>query len=61
MGALHRDDVVVGPYLIVKNVDNLRICDESIAPEHPNSNIEAMANMIGEKCAQIIKDCYNLN
>lgn len=60
MGAPDRDDVVVDPQLRVKNMKRLRVCDASIFPDIPNGNTYAPALMVGEKCAQIIKDCYNL-
>ncbi len=59
MGAVDRDDVVVDPYLRVKNIKNLRICDASVFPLIPNGNTCAPTLMVGEKCAQIIKHCYN--
>ena len=56
MGAPERKDTVVDPYLRVKGVERLRVCDSSIAPLLPNANTNAMALMIGEKCAQMVKD-----
>jgi len=55
MGDINRSDVVVGPDCKVKGVQNVRVCDTSIAPLMPNSNVLAMAMMIGEKCANIVK------
>ena len=55
MGAVERDDVVVDPRLRVKKIRNLRVCDTSIFPEIPNANTNAAANMVGEKCADLIK------
>ena len=60
MGAINRKDVVVDPYLKVKNAKQLRICDASIFPLLPNSNTNAPTFMVAEKCAQIIKDTYNI-
>ena len=56
MGDLGRKDVVVDSYLRVKGISNLRVCDNSIIPLLQNSNTNAGALMIGEKCAQMIKD-----
>ena len=55
MGAIERNDVVVDPCLRVKNARNLRICDASIFPDLPNANTNAATNMVGEKCADLIK------
>ena len=56
MGDPKRKDTVVDPQLRVKGISGLRVCDTSIAPLMINANTNAMALMIGEKCAQIIKD-----
>ena len=56
MGAAERPDTVVDPYLRVKGVDRLRVCDSSIIPLLMNSNTNAASLMIGEKCAQMVKD-----
>ena len=55
MGAVERNDVVVDPCLRVKKARNLRVCDASIFPDLPNANTNAAANMVGEKCADLIK------
>jgi choline dehydrogenase-like flavoprotein len=55
MGNPHRKDTVVDPQLRVKGVEGLRVCDASIAPLLPNANTNAMTIMIGEKCADMIK------
>ena len=55
MGAVQRRDVVVDPCLRVKNTRNLRVCDASIFPDLPNANTNAATNMVGEKCADLIK------
>ena len=60
MGAIDREDVVVGPLLRVKYTKNLRVCDNSIVPLIPNSNTNSVAVMIGEKCAQVIKDYHGI-
>ena len=59
MGDIERTDVVVDPKLRVKLTKNLRVCDASIMPNIPNGNLYAPAIMVGEKCAQIIKDYYH--
>ncbi len=58
MGDINRDDVVVDPFLRVKNAKNLRICDASVFPDIPNSNTNAPTNMVAEKCASMIKAQY---
>ena len=60
MGALERDDVVVSPLLQVKHAQNLRVCDSSIFPALTNGGPTTASMMVGEKCSQIIKDCYNM-
>ena len=55
MGAIERNDVVVGPDLKVKHAQNLRICDSSINPESPNGFLSGITMMIGEKCSDLIK------
>ena len=55
MGAVERNDVVVDPCLRVKNARNLRVCDGSIFPALPNANTNAAIHMVGEKCADLIK------
>ena len=61
LGSVDRPDVVVDPSLRVKYAQNLRVCDASVFPIMPNANPNACANMVGEKCAQIIKDSYQLS
>ena len=61
MGSVDRPDVVVDPSLRVKYAQNLRVCDASIFSIIPNANTNAPANMVAEKCAQIIKDTYHLS
>ena len=60
MGAIERKDTVVDPLLRVKKVVGLRVCDSSVFPEVPNGNTHAPALMVGEKCAQAIKDWHQL-
>src|SRR5437868_7025354 len=61
MGDVKRDDVVVDPTLKIKGLNKLRVCDASIFPALPNANPTAAVLMVGEKCAQLIKDSYNIN
>ena len=58
MGSVERPDVVVDPTLKVKHVSRLRVCDASIMPFVPNGNTNSPTIMIGEKCADLIKDDY---
>ncbi|CAG2107320.1 unnamed protein product [Medioppia subpectinata] len=60
MGAIERPDVVVDPQLRVKGANNLRVCDSSIFPVLPNGNTAAASIVVGYKCAQFIKEYYNL-
>jgi choline dehydrogenase len=46
---------VVDPQLRVRGVESLRIADNSIIPVLPNSTPHALAIMIGEKAADLIK------
>jgi len=55
MGAANRTDNVLDPRLRVKGIQNLRVCDASIMPSITNGNTNAPAIMIGEKCADLIK------
>ena len=55
MGAINRNDVVVDPRLRVKGVGRLRVCDSGVMPEVINANTNAASIMIGEKCADLIK------
>ena len=59
MGPPHKNDVVVDMSLRVKNIHKLRVCDASIFPQNINGNPMAAALMVGEKCAQIIKDSHH--
>ncbi|CAG2117136.1 unnamed protein product, partial [Medioppia subpectinata] len=61
MGAIERPDVVVDPQLRVKGANNLRVCDSSIFPVLPNGNTGAASIVVGYKCAQFIKEYYNLS
>ncbi|CAG2105589.1 unnamed protein product [Medioppia subpectinata] len=55
MGAADRADTVVDPRLRVKGVRGLRVCDASVMPTITNGNTNAPTIMIGEKCADLIK------
>ncbi len=47
---------VVGPDLRVHGVDGLRVADASVMPRVPRGNTNAPTIMIGEKCADLIKE-----
>ncbi len=46
---------VVDPQLRVRGIEGLRIADASIMPTVPSNNIHAPVLMIGEKCADLVK------
>ena len=56
MGDESRPDTVVDPRLRVKGIKGLRVCDASIMPLVTNGNTNAPALMIGEKCADLVKE-----
>ena len=56
MGAAGDADAVVDPRLRVKGVKSLRIADGSIMPFLPAINPCITTMMIGEKCADLIKE-----
>ena len=56
MGAHKRPDTVVDPRLRVKGFKGLRVCDASIMPLVTNGNTNAPSMMIGEKCADMVKE-----
>ena len=60
MGDPNRRDTVVDPRLRVKGFDGLRVCDASVMPMVTNGNTNAPTMMIGEKCADLIKEDNNL-
>ncbi|MCW2831721.1 MAG: choline dehydrogenase [Aeromicrobium sp.] len=47
---------VVGPDLRVHGVEGLRVADASVMPRVPRGNTNAPTIMIGEKCADLIKE-----
>ncbi|XP_054154963.1 oxygen-dependent choline dehydrogenase 1-like [Oppia nitens] len=60
MGSVDSPDVVVDPRLRVKGISGLRVCDASVMPLITNGNVNAPVLMIGEKCAQMIKEDSHL-
>jgi choline dehydrogenase len=46
---------VVDPCLRVRGVSGLRVADASIMPLMPSCNTNAPAIMVGEKCADLVK------
>lgn len=49
---------VVDSKLLVRGVDNLRVCDASIMPTIVSTNTNAASMMIGERCADFIKEKF---
>lgn len=47
---------VVGPDLKVHGVEGLRVADASVMPRVPRGNTNAPSIMIGEKCADLLKE-----
>jgi choline dehydrogenase len=47
---------VVDPQLRVHGVEGLRVADASVMPRVPRGNTNAPTIMIGEKCADLIKE-----
>ena len=47
---------VVDPELKVYGVEGLRIADASVMPRIPRGNTNAPTSMVGEKCADLIKE-----
>ena len=61
MGGVDRTDVVVDPRLRVKNLIGIRVCDSSVMPRVVNANAGAVSIMIGEKCAQMVREDHFRN
>jgi choline dehydrogenase len=53
------EDSVVDPQLRVRGVERLRVADASIMPVLPSANTNAPAIMIGEKCADMVRQDHN--
>lgn len=50
------DDAVLDARLRVRGVQGLRVADASALPQIPRANTNAAAIMMGERCAEMIKD-----
>ena len=60
IGSIENSDAVVDPFLRVKNINNLRVCDSSVFPDMPSGNLNSPTTMVAEKCSQIIIDYHRL-
>lgn len=58
MGPDSDKQAVVSPLLRVRGVRRLRVCDASVIPEIPSVNTNAAVMMIGERCAEFVKERY---
>ena len=47
---------VVDPELKVHGIEGLRVADASVMPRIPRGNTNASTIMVGEKCADLIKE-----
>ncbi|XP_054162134.1 L-sorbose 1-dehydrogenase-like [Oppia nitens] len=56
MGDPYSKDTVLDPRLKIKGLHRLRVCDASVFPNIPNANINSATFMVGEKCAEMIKE-----
>jgi choline dehydrogenase-like flavoprotein len=52
---------VVDPRLRVHGIEGLRIADASVMPAVPSGNCHAGIVMIGERCADMIKEEHGLS
>ena len=59
MGPTSDPEAVVNANLQVYGIQGLRVADASIMPELPAAHTNAIAIMIGEKMADIIKNFYS--
>ncbi|KAJ9600021.1 hypothetical protein L9F63_009685, partial [Diploptera punctata] len=61
MGPQSDSSAVVDPELKVHGIKGLRVADSSIMPEIASTPINAVAIMIGDRCADFIKKDWNVN
>lgn len=59
MGQVTDKDSVVDPTLKVKGTSSLRVADASVMPKIVSTNTNAATIMIGERCADFIKEEWN--
>lgn len=59
MGPSTDHTAVVDPLLRVRGVEGLRVCDAGIQPNIVTVNINPVSIMIGERCAEFIKEWYD--
>lgn len=58
MGKESDKSTVVDEQLKVHGIDNLRVADASIMPNHISGHTSVVCNMIGEKAADLIRNSY---